>query len=99
WKGKNIWTWNMSQSRYKVSEKFEYGPGNLKRYEFNFKGREPTAAMREELIDIIAQNPTQAGFQAVWLQLPEHQFLLVQGQQRPVPASHLMLVRVPPEVK
>src|SRR5262249_2031431 len=34
WKANRDWSWNMSNSRYKVSEKYEYGPGGFKRYEF-----------------------------------------------------------------
>jgi hypothetical protein len=94
WKGKNVLSWSMSGSRYKISENFEFGPGGMKRYEFNFKGRDPAVAMREELLERVAQN---AG--VGWLQLPGFQFLRVQGRERPLPVTNSMLVRTPPDGK
>jgi hypothetical protein len=91
WKHKSTSTWSMSSSRYKVSEKQEsFGVGGVRRYEFDFKGQNPSAAMREELLESLTKGGPGT------LQLPNLQFLRVNGEDHPVPVSGTMVVRLPP---
>jgi hypothetical protein len=96
WKGKTTATWSMAGSKYKVSEKVveDFGPaGRTRRYEFNFRGLNPSSAMRDELLLGLARGGGS------WLNLPEIQFLRANGQDRQLPVSGTMVVRTPPEVK
>jgi hypothetical protein len=92
WKAKTTGTWSPAGSKYKVSQKTEsFGPqGGVVHYEFDFKGRSASSAMREELMDSMAERGGVG-----WLQLPELQFLRAGGQDRPVPVAELMVVRMP----
>lgn len=96
WKGTTAWTWSMAATKYKVSEKREgFGPmGSEQRFEFDFQGRSPSSAMREELVEGLGDRVGTG-----WLQLPEPQFLRVQGRDRPVPVAGPMRVRMPRDAK
>jgi hypothetical protein len=95
WKGQTSWKWSMAGSKYKVSEKSE-PVGNpmysARRYEFNFQGQNPSAAMRDELLD----NQAMA---SNWFQLPNKQFLRAGGQDRQLPVTDTMGTRLPPAAK
>src|SRR5262249_6622762 len=96
WKGKMTARWSPSASKYKVSEKHEsFGPGgSVQRFEFDFGGRNPSSAMREELVETLGDQGDSG-----WVQLPELQFLRAGGQDHPVPVVETMGVRLPPGAK
>jgi hypothetical protein len=93
WKGQTTSAWSPAGSKYKVSEKLEsFGPaGGVRHYEFDFKGRGATSAMREELVESLTERGGTG-----WLQLPELHFLRAQGQNHPVPVAGTMSLRMPP---
>jgi hypothetical protein len=96
WKGKTTRTWSPAASKYKVSEKaVGLGPGySERRLEFDFKGRTPSSAMREELLEALGERADLG-----WLELPELRFLRARGQDHPVPVAGTMGVRMPPGAK
>jgi hypothetical protein len=92
WKTDSKVPWSKGGSRYKVSDTHSlFGPGGgVRTLKFDFKGRNPAAAMREELLEgLTSGTPT-------WLQLPELQFLRVQGRDHPLPVVGTLDVRMPP---
>jgi hypothetical protein len=66
----------------------------VRRLEFDFQGQDPSSAMREELLESLAEGGGMG-----WVRLPELRFLRVQGQNRPAPLTGTMGVRMPPGAK